>query len=441
MPLALWVLFSPVVATADQVQPTLSISKVLEVIGAQSPQILAAQAESQQAKARVGQARAAWFGTVDTYALSQHYNDPRLTRPITYPPDVANYPFARDQLGYGVKVNLPLDLSLKIAAEVDAARADAQAARWSADDARLHALLIGATLYRDLQAQGGRSAALDSQLTALTASVDVAKAGVRAGTLSELKRLRLEAALAEVRATRASVEGNIRTLRAQLAALMGETLIDGAIAPLTAPPAALPTNLSLPVPGVQAAQSALDASQNKLAAAKRSLLPHFFIDGSWDQNAIQGFHDPEHTWQINLGMKVNLWSGGAQISAIDAAQSAGIASRQKLRSAQLAMAAAREAALAQWQSEQQAYAAAQAGLDAALQSARIERENFRVGLSSATDLLDAEATLAQTQANLADTLARWWQADATLRYAYGEPPLAMTDIAPVQEPLTGITEP
>ncbi|AOV18296.1 hypothetical protein BJI67_15590 [Acidihalobacter aeolianus] len=196
MPLALWGLFCPTVVIAAQAQSTLSLSKVLQVIGAQSPQILAAQAEGQQAKDRVGQARAAWFGSVDVYALSQHYNDPRLTRPITYPPNVANYPFASDQFGYGVNVSLPLDFSLKIAAEVDAARAGAQAARWNADDARLHALLNGAALYRDLQALDGRLAALGSQLTALTASVNVAKAGVRAGTFSKLKRLRVEAALA-----------------------------------------------------------------------------------------------------------------------------------------------------------------------------------------------------------------------------------------------------
>ncbi|AOV18294.1 hypothetical protein BJI67_15580 [Acidihalobacter aeolianus] len=222
---------------------------------------------------------------------------------------------------------------------------------------------------------------------------------------------------------------------------MGESRIDGTIAPLTAPPGALPANLGLSTPGVQAAESALGASQDKLAAAKRSLLPQFFIDGGWNQNAIQGFHDPVHTWQLALGVKVNLWSGGAQISAIDAAQSATIVARQKLRSARLALGAAREAAIAQWRSEQQAYAAAQAGLDAALQSARIERGNFRAGLSSATDLLAAEAALAQSRAALTATLAGWWQADAALRYTYGEPPLAMTGTAPVQEPLSGAAKP
>ncbi len=409
--LAIWALLAPVVGTAAQIQPVSSLSKVLNDIATQSPQVLAAQAEGQQAKARIGQARAAWFGSVDVYALSRHYNDPRLTRPITQPPNVANYPFGSDQLGYGMDVKLPLDFSRRIAAEVDAARARAHAARWSADDARLRALLNGATLYRELQALDGKRAALNRQYAALAASVKVAKAGVRAGTFSKLKRLRLEAALAEVRAARSGVEGNILKLRAQLAALMGQPRLDGAIAPLSTPPTTLPANRGLSTPGVQAARSALNVSQGMLASAQRSLLPQFFINGGWNQNAIQGFHDPVHTWQLTLGMKINLWSGGGQISAIDAAQSAEIAAGEKLRGARLALGAARDAAAAQWQTEQQTYAAAQAGLDAALQSARIERGNFRAGLSSATDLLDAEAALAQARAALTASLAGWWQAE------------------------------
>ena len=116
------------------------------------------------AAAAAASTRAAWFGKVDAYATSQHYNDPRLTRAITLPPNVAAYPFSADQFGYGLNAQLPIDLSGQIAAEVDAARARAAGAQWSAADMRLRALLQGATLYRNLQALAGQRLALDRQL-------------------------------------------------------------------------------------------------------------------------------------------------------------------------------------------------------------------------------------------------------------------------------------
>jgi len=438
--LGICALLVPVTGTAAQSQSVLGLSEILYDIAGKSPDVLAALAEQRKAKARVGQARASWFGTADVYGLSQHYNDPRLLRPITSPPNIANYPFASDQLSYGIEFNLPLDVSLRIAAEVDAARASAHAARWNADDARLRVLLNGATLYRDLQALNGRRMALNRQSDALVASVRVANAGVRAGTFSKLKRLRLEAALAEVRAVRAGVEGAIRKLRAQLAALMGKSRLGGAIAQLTSPPTQLPASGGfLSTPRVQAARSALRASQGKLSAARRSLLPQFFINGRWNENAIQqGYAHRIHTWQVGLGVKLNLWSGGGQVSAIDAASASETVARERLREARFALRAAREAASAQWQAGQQAYAAAQTGLDAALQSARIERGNFRAGLGSATDLLDAEAALAQARSALTSSLASWWQADATLRYAYGETPLTMKSGVSPQGPIRGV---
>jgi outer membrane protein TolC len=67
------------------VEPPSDLSGVLQRIAAQSPAIQAAQAGQRAASAQAREARAAWFGKVDGYARSMHYNDPRLIRPITEP--------------------------------------------------------------------------------------------------------------------------------------------------------------------------------------------------------------------------------------------------------------------------------------------------------------------------------------------------------------------
>jgi len=400
------------------------LTQVLRIIAARSPDVLAAQAAQHQSEAQVEQARAAWFGKVDAYASSQHFNDPRLTRPITQPPTVALYPFGSDQFGYGVDFLLPLDISGQIAAEVDSARSRASGARWSADDVRLRALLQGATLYRNLQALAGQRAALDRQRESLEASERVAQIGLKVGNIARVYLLRVQAAAAEVRASLANVQGQQSKLRAQLAALMGVADFSAPTDTSGAGPSAFAANPNVTPPGVEAAQNALQASQSKVQAAQRAQYPQLVVTGGWNHNAIQWDTRPVDTWQIIVGVRLNLWSGGAQRSAIDAARAAEDEARQRLQGAEDNLRAAREGAMAQWNAQEQAYIAAESGLLAAEEGAHIEQDRFRVGLGSATELIDAEAALARARASVANALSGWWQADDALRYAYGEPPLA-----------------
>jgi outer membrane protein TolC len=403
------------------------LGDVLRVIGAHAPDLLAARAAWQQASAEEQQARAAWFGKVDAYALSQHDNDPRLTRPITLPPNVANYPFSADQFGYGVNASLPIDLSGQIAAGVDAARAHLRGARWSADDVRLRCLLQGADLYRNLQALAGRQQALQQQLHALQASARSAAAGLVAGTISRVNRLRVDAAVAAAQAQLAGLDGQQRKLRAELAAQMGRPSFDAGVAPPATGPSRLPRNPDLDPPAIRAAQSALRASEERIRVAQRAMLPQFAVTAGWNRNAVHWDTQPVDTWQVNVGMTFNLWSGGAQRSAVDAAQAAARAAAQRLEAAQDRLRAARDGAAAIWSAQQQAWRAARAGLDAAALGARIEQDRFDHGLGSATELIDAEAALAAARAGVASALAAWWQSDDALRYAYGEAPDAMHD--------------
>lgn len=406
------------------------LAQVLQTIATRSPDVLAAQAAQRQTQAQVGQARAAWFGKLDAYALSQHFNDPRLVRPITEPPNVALYPFASNQFGYGLDFQLPIDVSRQIAAEVDAARSRASGAQWSAEDVRLRALLQGATLYRNLQALAGQRAALDKQLGALQTSERVARTGLKVGNIARLNLLRVQAAVAEVQASIANVQGQERRLRAQLAALMGVVDFSAPIEPPVAGPDALPADPNTVPPSMQAAQSAVLSSQAKVTAAQRAQYPQLAVNGGWNHNAIQWDSRAVDTWQVNLVVRLNLWSGGAQRSAIDAAQAAQNEAHQRLQGAQDSLRATREGAAAQWHAQDQACRAAQSGLLSAEESARIEQDRFRIGLGSATDLIDAEAALARARASVAGALSGWWQADDALRYAYGVAPLALHTAMP-----------
>lgn len=411
----------------------MDLTTVLQTIAARSPDVLAAQAALRGAEAQVKEARAAWFGKIDTYALSQHFNDPRLVRPITQPPNVALYPFGEDQFGYGVDFQLPIDLSGEMAANVDAAHARASGAKWSAEDVRLRAVLQGAALYRDLQALAGQEQALLTQREALQRGLTVAEVGLKVGNIAKVSLLRVQAAVAEVESSLATVQGQTQKIRAQLAALMGVPNFTGAIQPLTQGPVQFPDNPDAPVPAVQAVQQAMQAAQAKVNVVRRAEYPQLAIASGWNRNAIQFDKQGVNTWQVNLVLKLNLWSGGAQRQAIFAAVAAEDEARSRLEGAQANLIAAREGGTAQWNAQQQAYHAAQSGLEAAEEGARIEQDRFRLGLGSATDLIDVEAALARARASVSTTQATWWEADDALRYAYGQPPLALQN-APTQPP-------
>lgn len=405
-----------------------SITEVLQRIAARSPDVLAAQAAQSQAEARFAQSRATFLGKVDAYGLSQHFNDPRLTRPITQPPVVALYPFGANQFGYGIEYQLPIDLSRRIAAEVDAARSTAEGARWSAEDIRLRAVLDGATLYRNLQALSGQTTALARQLEALQASERAATAGLTAGSVARVSLLRVQAAVAEVQATIAGVRGQERAQRAQLAGLMGVNSFPVRVDRLDSGPVVIPADPSAEPPGLRAVQSSVLAAQANVDATRRAQYPQFFVNGGWNHNAIQWDTQGIDTWQVNVGVRLNVWSGGAQRRALDAAQATENEARQHLQRAQDTLRAAREGATARWEAQESMYHAALSGLQVAEESQHIEQDRFRTGLGSATELIDAAAALARARASVANALAGWWQADDAVRYAYGEPPLALQDL-------------
>jgi outer membrane protein TolC len=403
------------------------LRSVLEAIAAKSPEVLAAQAVAEQAQAGVQRARAAWFGNVDAYALSQHFNDPRLVRPITQPPIVAAYPFASDQFGYGLEASLPIDISGQIAAGVDAARNKAHLARRQSEDLRLRFLLHGASLYRTLQALAGQRDALAAQLASLLTSERVAVTGLAEGQIAKVSLLRVQAAMAEMRAQLAVVDGETSKARAQLIALTGTEVLDIAVTASADRPCHPPSDTGASPPGLEAAKSALDAAQAKLLGAERAQYPQLALVGGWNRNAIQWDTRAVDTWQVNLVLRFNLWSGGERRNAIGAARAAETEARQRRRAAEEDLRAAREGAVAQWRAQEQSWSAATAGLTHAAENARIERNRFRNGLGSATDLVDAEAALTRARAGVTGALASWWQADDALRYTYGEPPAALSD--------------
>ena len=152
----------------------------------------------------------------------------------------------------------------------------------------------------------GQRLALDRQLQSLKTSERVAEAGLKVGNIARVDLLRVQAAVAAVQAQIAGADGQERKVRAQLAALMGAPGFDAAVPAPDSGPTHFPANRNLLPPSIQTAQSALQASQDKVRAAQRAMLPQFAATGGWNRNAVHWDNRPVDTWQFNLGVTFNL---------------------------------------------------------------------------------------------------------------------------------------
>ncbi|RMD60858.1 hypothetical protein D6833_09035, partial [Candidatus Parcubacteria bacterium] len=216
-------------------------------------------------------------------------------------------------------------------------------------------------------------------------------------------------------------------LRARLASLLEQQ----SFTDLVTPPSQEPRLFSTPAdtignrPDVQAAEELEEAAHAAVKAAWAAYFPDFFASFSWLQN--QGYNGSganDATWQIAIQARLPLWTGGrrqAQLSEAKAQRRAAQYQQEAVKqSARAEVVAARGA----WLAAQAQYRAAQSAVAAAEEVTRIQTDRFAEGRLSATDLVDAEATLADARSELVSSLVRWWKADDALRLAVGLAPAA-----------------
>ncbi len=400
------------------------LAEVLARIDAASPALAAARAQAAASRAGVAEARGRLRGEVEAFARDVHYNDPRLVRPIFYPPNVLAMPFDDDQYQYGATLKLPLDVSGALRAGVRQARAGAKAATARAEDTRLALLHQGARLYRALQKLSGQRAALVKQRDALQTHLKVATHAVELGRMADVERMRIATDVAAVRGRLAEVEGKLAATRARLAALMDQDGFEEAVTPPQSPPPAMTVPDTLPArPDLVAADAETAAGAARERQARRSRWPRLALQATVQHNDSYDSGDGD-LWQVVTSVQVPLWDGGQRRARVARAAAARRGAERKRAALRRQARSELVAARANWQAAQARTQAARAGLALAEETARVQADRFRAGRLSAADLVDAEAALAKARATYTSALTDWWSADDALQRALGRPPRA-----------------
>jgi len=401
------------------------LGDILQLVEKNTPALKAAHARTAMQQEGASQARSSYWGEVDAMAKNSNYDDGRLINPISFPVNMQEDLFDDNQIGYGITGRLPLDINRRIAAKVRAADKRLEVALAHEDNVRLQVLHSAADLYHNLEGVKALEKALEKQIEALQAHIQVATVSISAGRTAPVEKLRLVADLEAVKGKLAGLRGQEQAIRARLAALMGSKSFTDPVQSVSVPPNTI-KKIHEDItgrPDIKALQASGDAADAEVDAAFARRLPDLNVNGSWFQN--QGFDgEGDDTWALFVQLKVPLWDGGGRRAEVRRAEAGRKAVRHELEVTRNKAEAEFIAAKAERVAAATSYRATEASVAAAGEMARIQGDRFTAGRISAADLVDAEAALAAARSGSALALTRWWQAEDHIRQAVGLEPIA-----------------
>lgn len=311
-----------------------------------------------------------------------------------------------------IGVELPLERGGKRAARIAVADAESSAAHIAAaiSMANLRAEITQA--YTDTVAAERRLANAQEQYAIASEALRVAKVRVRAGNASPLEAQRADVIQIQAHTNRVQQERLLTTARDQLGRLVGRPVngpldsawfaqIEGSMGPNSIQPA---STLAL-----AAAQAEMIAANARVRLADSQRIPNISINAG--ARRFQNSGDMAAT--VGLSIPLQIFNTGRP--ALDQARALRDRAAAQERAALLR--AHRDIAAAQTalsNAADRAFAASGPALAAAEEAARIARIGYREGKFGQLDLIDANSTLADTQAAAIDALADYHAAKAEL---------------------------
>tara|TARA_Y100000815_G_scaffold62893_2_gene51449 strand:+ start:2602 stop:4032 length:1431 start_codon:yes stop_codon:yes gene_type:complete len=375
---------------------------------------LGANTDIRQAVARMDRARAALRG-----ARSDRLPTVGLTASAAYSrtPEFETPPGA-DRTGTGISlgadVSYEVDLFGRVSGQISASRNDLAAAQADADAVRVMVVADTTLAYANAASAAARIDVARSIVALLDDSLRLTRRRHEVGMADGLAVARIQslrdqraATIPEIEAQRSAALFALATLTgrtpAELPAISGERSIPLEIgAPL---PVGDGTQLLARRPDVRAAEQRLLADTDRIGVARADLYPRITLGGSVGSSA---------------SSVSNLFSGGPLgfilgplidwvfpnrepvFARIDAARADARGSLAAFDGAILNALQETETALSRYAGAIERRRSLEQAMQAATKAARITRAQNREGVIDSLDLLDAERTLAETRAELAD---------------------------------------
>jgi len=390
---------------------------------AHSPDLAAALARYEQAKAYADQIRSGLFPSLALGADTERDGLSNM-RPLRPAASSNNY----NSFTVGAQANYELDLWGRIRNEVTAARAQAQADQADLESARLSLQAQLADDYIVLRGLDQQIALLSETVNAYEKALALTQARHAGGIAAGLDVARAQTQLDTSR----SLAEQTLALRAvsehAIAALIGESASEFSIAPrLTAlalpqVPAGVPSTLVQRRPDIAAAQRRIAASNANVGVARAAFFPSVTLSAALGYQSTQvgsWMTAPNAFWSIGPSLLLSVFDAGKRKAQVAQAQAALAESGSLYRGVVLTAFEQVEDSLALTHHYRIAATEEHSAVTAARRSLDLSLTEYREGAASYLDVVTSQTVTLQTELTALDLDTRELRASVQLIRALG----------------------
>jgi outer membrane protein TolC len=405
------------VSAAAQPEPeraSLSLSAAVERALEVYPTVQASAANSEEARAALGETAAARLPSLLLNGAATRYEKPMVVTPI--------HGFAADQIPefddtlYQGEVSLHYTLFDGGARSGRIRRARHQLESAGVELEATRQTLVARVVATYLEALSRRQIleAHDHRLTALRSELSRVQKQHETGRAAQVEVLRVRAALANAEAERVRSAEALERAERDLARFIGgpeDRVQAGRLVPvvLISPSLASRDTLKSEAlefnPAVNQARQRLASAEANLTVARSTGWPELDLVGSYlyfGSGSESAFNDGSTEWQAGARLSYLLFGGGAQRRAIARAEAGVRYAGEQQELAEIQVAQDVDRALSSVIEAQARVGSLKTAVTNFAEVARIQRLLVETGAGTETDYLDAEADLLTTRANLVE---------------------------------------
>jgi outer membrane protein len=378
---------------------------------------LGQNASLQAARARLeaGQAMASSSGRRLAPAIRlsdrfQHYDSPFTPLIPAGPGQSASFPVRKQDTNmFTVSADQPLLGLLRLSADHESQQKSAEAGAAQMKSAELSLRQAVETVYlRVFEAKALEGTALASERE-LKDRLEVARAQLATGVLTEADVLRVQVAAANARQQAIQAHSQELVARASLLALLGLPADDAGVRLVEpnsllasgqdAPPAAIAQEQALASrPEILQTRLSLEAGEQQRRARRYALLPEVDLEGAYMRSYGQVIM-PTNSAFIGLNATWAIWEWGASYAAYRASQAQARAAAFDLEERKQQVRAEVTSGMAQLDAAASANSVAQQAITSAQEAYRVTDAQVQAGTATTTDLLEAQSALTQARLN------------------------------------------
>lgn len=390
-----------------------------------SPDLAAALANYEQARALYDQARSGLFPTIvggaDLERDRQSDNKP-LRGPIATSPSNYNSHTVEAQASY------ELDLWGRIRNEVAAGKAQAEAAKADLENARLSLQAQVVDDYFVLRGFDHDSAILDDTVTAYRKALDLTKQRNQAGIAPGLDVARAQTQLDVTRSLAAQTLAQRALTEHAIAALIGESASEFSIAPklidikLPQIPTGIPSTLLQRRADIAGAQRRMQSANSNIGVARAAFFPSITLNatGGYQSTAYGNWLTaPSSFWAIGPSALLTLFDAGKHRAEVAQARAVFDQASAQYRGTVLGAFQQVEDNLALLRHYQDAGSAEKSAVEAAQRALDLSTLRYKQGAVNYLDVVTAQTAALQTQRDALDLDTRQLRASVALIRALG----------------------